>query len=152
MVSAAPAPENRTPPSAVDWIAQSSVPGTKPRQISLRLRNRQWGCDGSSTGIPQNPEAAQAAKEDGEQGDQEAGVLTERGVGQDQAIRAAFQQNAAQAAIDAGPQDGSGDPFYATKLKIGRVFLERILPEADAHLAKMKGGAEALMALEDELF
>src|SRR6185312_6971933 len=101
MVSAAPAPENRTPPSAVDWIAQSSVPGTKPRQISLRLRNRQWGCDGSSTGIPQNPEAAQAAKEDGEQGDQEAGVLTERGVGQDQAIRAAFQQNAAQAAIDA---------------------------------------------------
>ena len=64
----------------------------------------------------------------------------------------AMMAKAAQAAIDAGPQDGSGDPFYATKLKIGRVFLERILPEADAHLAKMKGGAEALMALEDELF
>jgi len=47
---------------------------------------------------------------------------------------------------------GDSDPFYATKLKVGRVFLERILPEADAHLAKMKGGAEALMALADEEF
>lgn len=48
--------------------------------------------------------------------------------------------------------EGSTDPFYASKLKVGRVFLERILPDADAHLAKMKGGAEAIMALEDELF
>ena len=48
--------------------------------------------------------------------------------------------------------EGSTDPFYASKLKVGRVFLERILPEADAHLSKMKGGAEAIMALEDELF
>ncbi len=48
--------------------------------------------------------------------------------------------------------DGLDDPFYLTKLKVGRVFLERILPDADAHLAKMKAGAEALMALGDELF
>ncbi len=47
---------------------------------------------------------------------------------------------------------GSTDPFYAAKLKVGRVFLERILPDADAHLAKMKAGAEGLLALEDELF
>ena len=60
----------------------------------------------------------------------------------------AMMAKAAQAEIDAG----STDPFFATKLKVGRVFLERILPEADAHLAKMKSGAEALMALEDELF
>lgn len=60
----------------------------------------------------------------------------------------AMMAKAAQTAID----NGSDDPFYATKLKVGRVFLERILPEADAHLAKMKGGAEALMSLEDELF
>ncbi|MDI7774430.1 acyl-CoA dehydrogenase C-terminal domain-containing protein [Asticcacaulis sp. EMRT-3] len=60
----------------------------------------------------------------------------------------AMMAKAAQAAIDGG----NSDPFYATKLKIGRVFLERILPDADAHLAKMKAGAEALMALEDDLF
>ena len=60
----------------------------------------------------------------------------------------AMMAKAAQEEIN----NGSTDPFFATKLKVGRVFLERILPDADAHLAKMKGGAEALMALEDELF
>ncbi|WP_443747825.1 acyl-CoA dehydrogenase C-terminal domain-containing protein [Asticcacaulis solisilvae] len=60
----------------------------------------------------------------------------------------AMMAKAAQEEID----NGSTDPFFASKLKVGRVFLERILPDADAHLAKMKGGAEALMALEDELF
>ena len=60
----------------------------------------------------------------------------------------AMMAKAAQDEID----NGSTDPFFASKLKVGRVFLERILPDADAHLAKMKGGAEALMALEDELF
>jgi hypothetical protein len=55
---------------------------------------------------------------------------------------------AAQAKIDSGDTD----PFYANKLKVGRVFLERILPESEAHLQKMKGGAEALMALEDSFF
>lgn len=47
---------------------------------------------------------------------------------------------------------GDTDPYFDTKLKIGRVFLERILPDADAHLSKMKGGAEALMALDEALF
>ena len=60
----------------------------------------------------------------------------------------AMMAKEAQAQIDAG----ATDPFYANKLKVGRVFLERILPEADAHLAKMKAGAEAIMAMEDEYF
>jgi hypothetical protein len=60
----------------------------------------------------------------------------------------AMMAKEAQAQITAG----STDPFYPTKLKVGRVFLERILPDADAHLAKMKAGAEGLLALEDEAF
>ena len=55
-------------------------------------------------------------------------------------------------AAEARISQGTTDPFFAAKLKVGRVFLERILPDADAHLAKMKAGAEGVMALEDELF
>ncbi|WP_395651255.1 acyl-CoA dehydrogenase C-terminal domain-containing protein [Brevundimonas sp.] len=55
---------------------------------------------------------------------------------------------AAQAKIDAG----SDDPFYATKLQTGRYFVERILPDAGAHLAKMKTGADVLMAMPAEAF
>jgi alkylation response protein AidB-like acyl-CoA dehydrogenase len=55
---------------------------------------------------------------------------------------------AAQKAIDAG----STDPFYAHKLATGRYFVERILPDAGAHLAKLKTGAEVLMALPAEAF
>jgi alkylation response protein AidB-like acyl-CoA dehydrogenase len=47
---------------------------------------------------------------------------------------------------------GDADPFYAAKLATGRYFLARILPEADAHLAKLKTGAEPLMALPAEAF
>ncbi|CAM3155474.1 acyl-CoA dehydrogenase C-terminal domain-containing protein [Asticcacaulis taihuensis] len=54
----------------------------------------------------------------------------------------------AQAQIDAG----ATDPFFDTKLKIGRVFLERILPDAEAHLIKMKAGSDGLMALTDDQF
>jgi alkylation response protein AidB-like acyl-CoA dehydrogenase len=55
---------------------------------------------------------------------------------------------AAQAKVDAG----SDDPFYTTKLATGRYFVERILPDADAHLAKLKTGADVLMALPAEAF
>ena len=55
---------------------------------------------------------------------------------------------AANAAIAAG----SSDPFYANKLTTGRYFLERILPDAGAHLAKLKTGAGALMALDADAF
>jgi alkylation response protein AidB-like acyl-CoA dehydrogenase len=43
-------------------------------------------------------------------------------------------------------------PLYANKLIVGRYFLERILPDTGAHLAKLKTGAAALMALPAEAF
>lgn len=55
---------------------------------------------------------------------------------------------AAQARIDAG----SDDPFYANKLATGRYFVERILPDAGAHLAKLKTGADVLMSVPAEAF
>ena len=55
---------------------------------------------------------------------------------------------AAQAKVAAGDPD----PFFANKLLTGRYFLERILPEAGAHLAKLKTGAEPVMALAAEAF
>ncbi len=56
--------------------------------------------------------------------------------------------HAAQARI-AG---GDTDPFYANKLTTGRYFVERIAPEASAHLAKLKTGAASMMALPAEAF
>ena len=55
---------------------------------------------------------------------------------------------AAQAKIDAG----SDDPFYVTKMQTGRYFVERILPDAAAHLVKLKTGAEVLMQMPAEAF
>jgi hypothetical protein len=55
---------------------------------------------------------------------------------------------AAQAQVDGGPSD----PFYANKLMTGRYFVERILPDTAAHLAKLKTGAEVLMAMPAEAF
>lgn len=54
----------------------------------------------------------------------------------------------AQAAIDAG----SDDPFYADKLITGKYFIARILPNMDAHLAKIQSGAEPVMALAADRF
>jgi len=47
---------------------------------------------------------------------------------------------------------GDADPFYANKLIVGRYFLARVLPDAAAHLAKLKTGAETVMALPAEAF
>ncbi|MEO0467285.1 MAG: acyl-CoA dehydrogenase C-terminal domain-containing protein [Pseudomonadota bacterium] len=47
---------------------------------------------------------------------------------------------------------GGSDPFYDTKLQTGRYFLDRMLPEAAAHLAKVKTGADAMMALDADQF
>jgi alkylation response protein AidB-like acyl-CoA dehydrogenase len=47
---------------------------------------------------------------------------------------------------------GESDPFYAAKLVTGRYFLERILPEGRAHLAKLKSGAGTMMELPAEAF
>ncbi len=60
----------------------------------------------------------------------------------------ALMARAANARIAAGDPD----PFYATKLMVGRYFLERVLPDAGACLAKLTAGAEAVMALPAEAF
>ncbi len=48
--------------------------------------------------------------------------------------------------------DGSTDPLYATKLTTGRYFIERLLPDAASHLAKLKTGSATLMSLPAEAF
>jgi hypothetical protein len=55
---------------------------------------------------------------------------------------------AANAKIAAGDADG----FHETKLATGRYFLERLLPDAGAHLAKLKTGAANLMVLDEAAF
>ncbi|KQW82545.1 acyl-CoA dehydrogenase C-terminal domain-containing protein [Brevundimonas sp. Root1279] len=55
---------------------------------------------------------------------------------------------AAQKQIEAG----STDPFYVAKLQTGRYFVERILPDAAAHLTKLKTGADVLMSMPVEAF
>ncbi len=48
---------------------------------------------------------------------------------------------------------GSGNAvFYETKLKTARYFAERIMPDAGALRRKIEAGADAIMALEPELF
>ena len=54
----------------------------------------------------------------------------------------------AQKAID----DGSDEDFYTNKLITGRYFIARMLPLVDSHLAKIKTGAEPIMALPAEAF
>jgi len=44
------------------------------------------------------------------------------------------------------------EDFYKTKLTTGRFFMERVLPEADAHYARISSGAETMMALDAEAF
>jgi hypothetical protein len=60
----------------------------------------------------------------------------------------ALEAKAALARIAAG----EADPFYETKLTVGRYYIERILPETGAHLAKLKTGADLLMKLPAEAF
>jgi alkylation response protein AidB-like acyl-CoA dehydrogenase len=60
----------------------------------------------------------------------------------------AMQARAAQAKVAAG----SDDAFYRTKLTLARYYMERVLPEAGAHLTKLKTGAETMMSLPAEAF
>ncbi len=48
--------------------------------------------------------------------------------------------------------EGSNEDFYPNKLITGRYFMLRMLPMLDAHLAKIKTGAEPVMALEAVAF
>ena len=60
----------------------------------------------------------------------------------------ALMAKAAQTKVTAG----DADPFYAEKLTTGRYFIERILPDAEAHLTKLKAGSATMMALSAEAF
>jgi alkylation response protein AidB-like acyl-CoA dehydrogenase len=55
-------------------------------------------------------------------------------------------------AADEKIRGGDADPYYATKLAVGRFYLERVLPDAGAHLAKLKSGPATVMALEPDAF
>ncbi len=59
------------------------------------------------------------------------------------------QVKAAKAKLAAG----EGDPqFHNTKITVAKFFMERMLPDTAAHLAKIKNGADTLMALPAEAF
>jgi alkylation response protein AidB-like acyl-CoA dehydrogenase len=60
----------------------------------------------------------------------------------------ALMAQAAQSKVAAG----EADPFYAAKLTTARYYAERILPDASAHLAKLKTGAATLMEMPAEAF
>ncbi|HTI67559.1 MAG TPA: acyl-CoA dehydrogenase C-terminal domain-containing protein [Caulobacteraceae bacterium] len=47
---------------------------------------------------------------------------------------------------------GATDPFYAGKLVVGRYYLERVLPDTAAHLAKLKTGSATMMTLPADAF
>lgn len=47
---------------------------------------------------------------------------------------------------------GETDPYYANKLTTGRYYVSRVLPETASRLAKLKAGAELMMALPAEAF
>ena len=47
---------------------------------------------------------------------------------------------------------GDTDPFYANKLVVGRYYMQRVLPDAGAHLDKLTTGSELMMALPAEAF
>jgi hypothetical protein len=50
--------------------------------------------------------------------------------------------------------DGAGDDaaFYEAKLVTARFFMERVMPETAAHLARISSGADSMMALPAEAF
>ena len=57
----------------------------------------------------------------------------------------------AKTAIEKKASGDEGD-FFDNKLITGRYFLERLLPDTKMHLAKVKAGAETMMALPAEAF
>ncbi len=47
---------------------------------------------------------------------------------------------------------GGASPIHEGKLVTGRYFMERIMPETGAHLARISAGADSMMALDAEAF
>ena len=58
----------------------------------------------------------------------------------------------AKAALVAKKNGGGADPYFDTKLTTARYFMQRIVPDAAAHLAKLKTGADPVMALPADAF
>jgi acyl-CoA dehydrogenase len=57
---------------------------------------------------------------------------------------------AAQAKLAEGANGASS--FYENKLTTARFFMERVMPETGAHLARISSGADAMMALPADAF
>jgi alkylation response protein AidB-like acyl-CoA dehydrogenase len=49
-------------------------------------------------------------------------------------------------------EGGEANDFYQNKLTTGRYFMERVMPETAAHLARISSGSETMMALPAEAF
>ena len=58
----------------------------------------------------------------------------------------------AKTAIENRGKGGADDSFYENKLTTGKYFVERLLPDTAAHLAKIKTGSDTMMALPAEAF
>jgi hypothetical protein len=58
----------------------------------------------------------------------------------------------AEAAIAKLPKANGAAPRYSAKLTTARFFMERMLPETGAHLARIQSGAGSTMELPDEAF
>ncbi len=56
---------------------------------------------------------------------------------------------AAKEALASGAADAA---FYETKIRTGRYYMSRLLPETGLHLARIQSGAEPVMALDAEAF
>ena len=56
----------------------------------------------------------------------------------------------AKAGLAGGASDDAA--FYDGKLVTGRYFMERVMPETAAHLARISSGADTMMALPAEAF
>jgi alkylation response protein AidB-like acyl-CoA dehydrogenase len=61
----------------------------------------------------------------------------------------ALMAKSAHAAIEAGTDEGD---FYANKLRTGRYYMSRLLPETAVRLARIRSGAEPVMDLPAEAF
>jgi hypothetical protein len=48
--------------------------------------------------------------------------------------------------------EGDADPFYANKVHVGHHFLERVLPAAAVHLARIRTGAATMMSFPSDAF
>jgi acyl-CoA dehydrogenase len=58
----------------------------------------------------------------------------------------------AEAALLKLPKANGATPRYSTKLVTARFFMERMLPETAAHLARIQAGAGSVMELPDDAF